>query len=111
MARMLNQPCLGGSRKPQGTLMGIRTVLLGGLVSLALAAVASPAGAVLFSGSGTVGGNSVAATAIFQANQCSIGCPGTNVNVGGEWGYQHTTTGFNLVGSAGYVTSGLPGNL
>jgi len=131
-----------------------------------LAAVASPAGAVLFSGSGTVGGNSVAATAnftlagtqlsialsntspadgiqdtptntlsglsfqiqnhtsssltpfsaisptaIFQANQCSIGCPGTNVNVGGEWGYQHTTTGFNLVGSAGYVTSGLPGNL
>ena len=138
------------------------------LASLATAFViqAAPAGAVLYTGTGTIGGNSVSATAnftlagsqlsivltnnssadgiqdtptntlsglsfqiqnhtsssltpfsaisptaIFQSNLCSVGCAGTNVNVGGEWGYQHTTTGFNLIGSAGYVSTGLPGNL
>src|SRR5689334_14247112 len=132
-----------------------------GLAATALVALAAPAGAVLYSGSGTVGGNSVSSTAdftlngsqlsivmtntssanglesptstlsglsfdvtgqssgltpfsakaasIFQSNLCDVGtCTGANVNVGGEWGYQfRTVDNVNLIGSAGYVNTGL----
>jgi hypothetical protein len=49
--------------------------------------------------------------AIFDAAACNVNsCGGTNVNVGGEWGYQATAT-TELIGSAGYVTTGLPMDL
>jgi hypothetical protein len=40
----------------------------------------------------------------------SVSGPCTGTNVGGEWGYQFSG-GTNLIGSAGYVTTGLTGNL
>jgi hypothetical protein len=51
--------------------------------------------------------------AIFDAAGCTIhACGGTNVNVGGEWGYQTGFTGgTEAVGSAGYIATGLSGNL
>lgn len=141
--------------------------VLAGLAATALLAQAAPAGATLYTGSGTVGGNSVAASAnitlagsqlsivlsntspanslesptstltglsfqiknsqqssgftpfsasassIFQANLCDAGtCTGSNVNVGGEWGYQYLGgSATNVIGSAGYVSTGLAGNL
>jgi hypothetical protein len=54
--------------------------------------------------------NSALANSIFNSGVCSGTCTGSNVNVGGEWGYQFTSGGINLIGSAGYVTTGLSGN-
>jgi len=136
---------------------------LGGLCLAALLA-SSPAGATLFTGTGTVGGVTVSASANFVINSgnlivtlkntsaadgiaempgttlsglqflvagqgggltplsaitpnqifnpagCSVGCPAGTFNVGGEWGYQYTG-GLNRLGSAGYVTTGLSGNI
>jgi hypothetical protein len=53
---------------------------------------------------------SASANSIINSGACSGACSGSNVNVGGEWGYQFTG-GWNVIGSAGYVTTGLPGNL
>ena len=143
--------------------MRMKAVLLGVLAGFALAVQVAPAGAVLFTGSGSSGGNNVSATAnftqsgtdltivltntspanslesptstlsgltfqidgqasalshdsatapsIFQGASCSPGpCSGSNVNVGGEWGYQ-LKSGTNLIGSAGYITTGLAHDL
>ena len=55
---------------------------------------------------------SATASSIFQAGLCSDGCATTNV--AGEWGYQFNKVGIsqdNLVGGAGYVTTGLTHNI
>ena len=55
--------------------------------------------------------SAISPNAIVNAAACTINpCGGTNVNVGGEWGYQ-TTSKTELIGSAGYVTTGLTGDL
>lgn len=52
--------------------------------------------------------SAISTNAIFDAAACDVhSCGGTNVNVGGEWGYQTPGT-TELIGSAGYVTTGLP---
>jgi hypothetical protein len=55
---------------------------------------------------------SAIANSIFNSAACtpSSACSGSNVNVGGEWGYQFTSGNTNLIGSAGYVTTGIPHN-
>jgi hypothetical protein len=143
-----------------------------GLLASAVCAALGFAGsahAVLVTGSGTVGGNSVAASADFEisgntltitmkntsvangmetptntltgieftfqntklaltpvsaispnaivdAAACDVNpCGGTNVNVGGEWGLDNGTTagltGVDAIASAGYITTGISGNL
>lgn len=138
----------------------------------ALSLWGSAAHAVLFTGSGTVGGDSVSASALFAISgntltitlqntsprnsleaptstltglsfllggsspaltpvsaispnaildsaACTANpCGGTNVNVGGEWGYQAKLTNGTLgvtnvegIGSAGYIATGLPSDL
>jgi hypothetical protein len=52
--------------------------------------------------------------AIFDSAACDANpCGGANVNIGGEWGLDNGTglTSSNMIGSAGYVTTGLAGNL
>jgi hypothetical protein len=63
--------------------------------------------------SGLTAGSAIASS-IFNPGGCTgalpNACSGSNVNVGGEWGYQFTAGHTNLIGSAGYVTTGIPGN-
>jgi MYXO-CTERM domain-containing protein len=59
---------------------------------------------------------SATASDIIQSNFCSpaSACNGTNVNVGGEFGYQRDGSGFpahNGISSSGYLTTGLSGNI
>jgi hypothetical protein len=56
--------------------------------------------------------SAVSPNAIVSSSSCNANpCTGTNVNVGGEWGYQANFGGKEGIGSAGYVTTGLSGNL
>ncbi|HEY1433600.1 MAG TPA: XDD4 family exosortase-dependent surface protein [Stellaceae bacterium] len=56
--------------------------------------------------------SAISPQAIVNPAACtSNACPGTNVNVGGEWGYQQNFGGKEGVGSGGYITTGLPMNL
>jgi len=56
--------------------------------------------------------SAISPNAIVNPANCDANpCGGTNVNVGGEWGYQSSFGGKEAVGSAGYITSGLSGNL
>ena len=55
--------------------------------------------------------SAISPNAIFNSGACDAhSCLGTNVNVGGEWGYQ-APGATEMVASAGYLTTGLPGNL
>jgi hypothetical protein len=56
---------------------------------------------------------SAAASSILGATACTppSACAGANVNVGGEYGYQQNFGGKEGIGSAGYITTGLPMNL
>jgi hypothetical protein len=56
---------------------------------------------------------SAAASSILNAAACTpaSGCAGSNVNVGGEWGYQQNFGGEEGIGAAGFITTGLPMNL
>jgi hypothetical protein len=63
--------------------------------------------------------SAISPNAIFDSAACDVNpCTGTNVNVGGEWGYQpnftdavHGITNAEGIGSAGYITTGLPMDL
>lgn len=149
----------------------VASTISGGVTALSLLAVPAQA-TVVYSDSGTIGGNNVSAAAAFaiSANTLTItlqntspknstetptstltgisfllggssptltpvsalspnaivdsaactvnSCGGTNVNVGGEWGYQANFTNGTLgvtdaegIGSAGYIATGLSGNL
>jgi hypothetical protein len=56
--------------------------------------------------------SAISPNAIFSSGSCNANpCTGTNVNVGGEWGYQNNFSGKEGIGSAGYITTGLSGNL
>lgn len=54
--------------------------------------------------------SAISPNTIVNSSSCTANpCTGTNVNVGGEWGYQSGFTGgTEAVGSAGYITTGLP---
>ena len=85
---------------PGSTLTGFSFLLDGGSPTLTPVSAISP-------------------NAIFNWQDCNVnGCGGTNVNVGGEWGYQsnfsNPTLGVNGVegiGSSGYITTGLTADL
>jgi hypothetical protein len=53
------------------------------------------------------------ASSILDTAACTpaSGCTGSNVNVGGEWGYQQNLGGKEGIGSAGFITTGLPMNI
>jgi hypothetical protein len=56
--------------------------------------------------------SAISPNAIVNSADCDAHpCTGTNVNVGGEWGYQHNFGGKEGLSSAGYLTTGNPGNL
>lgn len=56
--------------------------------------------------------SAISPDAIVNSGSCNSNpCTGTNINVGGEWGYQQNFSGKEAVGSAGYLTTGLAGNL
>lgn len=63
--------------------------------------------------------SAISPNAIFDSAACNANpCTGTNVNVGGEWGYQSNLTnailgvsGVEGIGSSGYITTGLTGDL
>jgi PEP-CTERM motif-containing protein len=56
--------------------------------------------------------SAISPNAIVNSGDCNANpCTGTNINVGGEWGYQQNFGGKEAVGSAGYITTGLPGDL
>jgi hypothetical protein len=63
--------------------------------------------------------SAISPNAILGSAFCLSGdCSGTNVNVGGEWGYQSNLVnailgvgGVEGIGSAGYITTGLPADL
>jgi hypothetical protein len=57
--------------------------------------------------------SAISPNAIFDSADCDVNpCGGTNVNVGGEWGYQTGFTGgAYAIGSAGYITTGETGDL
>ena len=56
--------------------------------------------------------SAISPNAIVNSANCDAqACTGTNVNVGGEWGYQQNFGGKEGIGSAGYITTGLSGNL
>jgi hypothetical protein len=56
--------------------------------------------------------SAISPNAIFNSAACdSNPCASTNVNVGGEWGYQNNFGGVEGIASAGYLTTGLPGDL
>jgi PEP-CTERM motif len=158
-----------------GRLSGIArsAVFAAGVGLLGFAAVAPAHATLLFTGTGTVAGNSVSASAeftisgnmltidlqntsganrkeapgstltgfsflldgggstvltpvsaispnlIFNSSACDVNsCAGTDVNVGGEWGYESSFTNTTLgvsgvegIGSSGYITTGLTGDL
>ncbi len=85
---------------PTNTLTGLAFKFAGGPVALTPASATSP-------------------SAIFGSTFCNINaCGGTSVNVGAEVGYQQFLTlaglgitGAQVIGSAGYVTTGIVGNL
>jgi hypothetical protein len=82
-----------GLEAPTNTLTGLSFLLNG------LDPVLSPVSAI-------------SPNAIVNSGACNANpCTGTNVNVGGEWGYQQNFGGKEGVGSAGYITTGNPGNL
>jgi len=55
--------------------------------------------------------SAISPNAIINSADCNAApCAGTNVNVGGEWGYQHNFGGREGIGSAGYITTGLGGD-
>ena len=77
---------------PTSTLSGIEFQLKGAAPSLTPSSAISP-------------------NAIFNSAACDTNpCTGTNVNVGGEWGYQVLGSD-ELIGSSGYVTTGLAHDL
>jgi hypothetical protein len=78
---------------PTNTLTGLSFLINGSAPALAPVSAISP--------------NTIVNSANCNVNPCS----GTNVNVGGEWGYQQNSGGKEAIGSAGYITTGLPGNL
>lgn len=56
--------------------------------------------------------SAIAPNAIVNAAGCTGSlCSGTNVNVGGEWGYQRHFSGTEGIGSSGYITTGLAGDI
>jgi hypothetical protein len=56
--------------------------------------------------------SAISPNTIVNPANCNVNpCAGSNVNVGGEWGYQQNFGGKEAVGSAGYITTGLAGNL
>ena len=56
--------------------------------------------------------SAVSPNAILNAVDCdAMACTSTNVNVGGEWGYQHNYSGVEAVASSGYITTGLTQDL
>jgi hypothetical protein len=75
---------------PTATLSGVSFLLAGG-DSIVLTPVSA-----------------ISPNAIFDSGDCSVNpCSGTNVNVGGELGYQTGFTGGTYaIGSAGYITTG-----
>ncbi len=63
-----------------------------------------------------IAGSSALASSIYNSSACAVpaNCSGTNVNVGGEFGYQATalTGGANQgLASSGYLSTGMAGNL
>lgn len=55
--------------------------------------------------------SAISPNAIFDSAACNVNaCTGTNVNVGGEWGYG-IYGGEEAVASAGYLQTGLPHNI
>lgn len=85
---------------PGSTLTGFSFLLGGGSPTLTPSSAISP-------------------NAIFDSGACDVtSCTGTNVNVGGEWGYQSNfsngtlnVSGVEGIGSSGYITTGLSGDL
>jgi hypothetical protein len=56
--------------------------------------------------------SAISPNAIVDSADCTVNpCSGTNVNVGGEFGYQQNFGGKEGIGSAGYITTGLSGNV
>jgi hypothetical protein len=56
--------------------------------------------------------SAISPNAILDSAACNVSCTGTNVDVGGEWGYQTGFTGATeAVASAGYITTGQPGDI
>jgi len=59
--------------------------------------------------------SAISPSAIFQSGFCDVNaCGGTNVNIGGEWGYQNNygpAPGVEVVASSGYIDTGLAHNL
>jgi hypothetical protein len=82
-----------GLEAPTNTLTGLSFLLNGLAPALTPVSAISP--------------NAIVNSADCNANPCT----GTNVNVGGEWGYQTGFGGKEAVGSAGYITTGLTGDL
>jgi hypothetical protein len=55
--------------------------------------------------------SAISPNTIVNSGACDANpCTGTNVNVGGEWGYQQNFGGKEGIGSAGYITTGLVGD-
>jgi hypothetical protein len=85
---------------PGSTLTGFSFLLGGGSPTLTTVSAISP-------------------NTIVNAGDCNASsCGGTNVNVGGEWGYQSSfsngtlgVSGVEGIGSSGYITTGLPHDL
>jgi PEP-CTERM motif len=78
---------------PTNTLSGLSFLINGSAPALTPVSAISP--------------NTIVGSANCNVNPCG----GSNVNVGGEWGYQQNFGGKEAVGSAGYITTGIPGNL
>ena len=55
--------------------------------------------------------SAISPNAILDSGACNVTCTGTNVNVGGEWGYQNNYSGVEAVASSGYITTGLTHDL
>jgi hypothetical protein len=90
---LLNTSPINGLEAPTNTLTGLSFLINGATPALTPTSAISP-------------------NVIVNSANCNVNpCSGTNVNVGGEWGYQQSFGGKEAIGSAGYITTGLAGNL
>lgn len=93
MITLANTSPANALEAPTNTLTGISFTLNGGTPKLTPLLAISP-------------------NAIIDAAGCTGSlCSGTNVNVGGEWGYQRNYGGAEGISSSGYVTTGLAGDI